>query len=307
VSSLNATRTARLKTTAPVTQERRKTPTRVIVSDIALHLGVLVALLWSIFPLVYILSAALNPAGTLDTSRLLPSTFSLKNFRFLFETPNWDFPQWLLNSLVVCLANAFVAVFIGACAAFAFSRLRFRGRRAGLATLLLLQMFPATLAFVALYITFSRITDVVPALGLNSLWGLVLAYSGGAMGANVWLLKGYFDTVPKELDEAAIVDGASHSRTFFTIILPLVTPILVTVFMLSFIGTFSEFLLAGLFLQNNDKWTVAVGLYGLLQADKNKYFGPFAAGALLSTIPVMALYFLFQRQLTGGLTAGSVK
>ncbi len=294
---------ARATTVVP----RRPRPRRVIIGDIALHAGVLVAILWAIFPLIYILSAALNPSGTLDTSQLLPTSFSTKNFSFLFNTPNWDFPQWLLNSLLVCFVNAFVAVFIGACAAFAFSRLRFHGRRAGLAVLLLLQMFPATLAFVALYVTFSRIGDVVPSFGLNSLWGLILVYSGGAMGANVWLLKGYFDTVPKELDEAAIVDGATHARTFFTIVLPLVTPILVTVFMLSFIGTFSEFLLAGLFLQDNDKWTVAVGLYGLLRADRNKYFGPFAAGALLSTIPVMLLYFAFQRQLTGGLTSGSVK
>ena len=286
---------------------RRHTPRRVILGDIGLHAAVVVALLWAIFPLVYILSAALNPSGSLDTSQLFPTAFSTKNFRFLFTTPNWDFPRWLLNSLLVCLLNAVVAVFIGACAAFAFSRLRFRGRRAGLGALLLLQMFPATLAFVALYVTFSRIGDVVPTFGLNSLWGLILVYAGGAMGANVWLLKGYFDTVPKELDEAAIVDGATHARTFFTIVIPLVAPILVTVFMLSFIGTFSEFLLAGLFLQDNDKWTVAVGLYGLLRADRNKYFGPFCAGALLSTVPVMVLYFAFQRQLTGGLTQGSVK
>ncbi|HET9128427.1 MAG TPA: sugar ABC transporter permease [Propionibacteriaceae bacterium] len=289
------------------TPRRRHVPRRVLIGDIGLHLGVLVALLWAIFPLVYILSAALNPSGSLDTSQLFPTSFSLTNFRFLFTTPNWDFPRWMWNSLLVCFLNALIAVFIGSCAAFAFSRLRFRGRRAGLAGLLLLQMFPATLAFVALYITFSHIGDVVPTFGLNSVWGLILAYAGGAMGANVWLLKGYFDTVPKELDEAAIVDGATHARTFFTIVLPLVAPILVTVFMLSFIGTFSEFLIAGLFLQDNDKWTVAVGLYGLLRADRNKYFGPFCAGAMLSTIPVMVLYFAFQRQLTGGLTAGSVK
>ena len=304
---MSATTLSRKPAHSDAPQDRRRKPRRVIIGDIALHAGVLVAILWAIFPLVYILSAALNPSGTLDTSQLLPSQFSMKNFSFLFHTPNWDFPRWLLNSLIVCFVNAFIAVFIGAAAAFAFSRLRFRGRRAGLATLLLLQMFPSTLAFVALYVTFSRIGDVVPSLGLNSLWGLILVYSGGAMGANVWLLKGYFDTVPKELDEAAIVDGASHARTYFTIVLPLVAPILVTVFMLSFIGTFSEFLLAGLFLQDNNKWTVAVGLYGLLQADRNKYFGPFAAGALLSTIPVMLLYFAFQKHLTGGLTSGSVK
>ena len=287
--------------------ERRKPPARRVLNDVLLHLAVLAALIFAIFPLVYILSAALNPAGSLDASQLLPKAYSANNFKFLFNTPNWDFPKWFTNSIIVCLANAFVAVFIGSMAAYAFSRLRFKGRRAGLATLLLLQMFPSTLAFVALYLTFSKIGDVIPFLGLNSLWGLILCYAGGAMGGNVWLLKGYFDTVPKELDEAARVDGAGHARTFFTIVLPLVTPILVTVFMLTFIGTFSEFMLAGIFMTDAQNWTVAVGLNALLTADRNKYFGPFCAGALLATIPVMALYFAFQKQLTGGLTSGSVK
>ncbi len=286
--------------------ERNKTPTRVIVGDVMLHLGVLIALVWAIFPLMFVLSAALDPAGGLS-SNILPTKFSTVNFKFLFTEPNWPFATWFKNSLIVCTINAFVGTFIGATSAYAFSRLRFTGRRAGLMGLLMIQMFPATLAFVALYITFDKIGNVVPALGLNSIWGLMLAYAGGAMGANVWLLKGYFDTVPKELDEAARMDGASHARVFFTIVLPLVMPILVTVFMLSFIGTFGEFLLAGIFLQDTDQWTLAVGLKALLEADKSKYFGPFAAGALMVSVPIMVLYLAFQKQLTGGQTSGAVK
>ena len=164
------------------------------------------------------------------------------------------------------------------------------------------------LTFPALYLTFAKLGDVIPALGLNSIWALTLCYLGGAMGANVWLLKGYFDTVPKELDEAAKVDGASHARIFFTMTLRLVMPILVTVFMLSFVGLFSEFLLASIFLQDVDSQTLGVGLYSMtIGNEKNRLFGQFAAGAVLASLPVVLLYLGFQKYLVGGMTQGSVK
>jgi arabinogalactan oligomer/maltooligosaccharide transport system permease protein len=211
--------------------------------------------------------------------------------------------------MIIAGSGALSSVFIGACAAYAFSRMRFTGRRPGLFALLLLQMFPALLAFVALYVTFVAVGDVLPAFGINTSAGLILAYLGGAMGANVWLLKGYFDTVPRELDEAAMVDGASHARIFFTMTLRLVTPILVTVFMLSFVGLFGEFLLASIFLRDVDSQTLGVGLWSMMNVtgDRNKYFGQFCAGAMLASLPVVLLDLGFQKQLVGGLTQGSVK
>jgi len=266
------------------------------------------ALIWSLFPIVFIVSAALNPGGSLETSELLPKSFGMVNFDTLFNDANRPFLTWYKNSLIISMVGATASVFIGACAAFAFSRLRFMGRRPGLLALLLLQMFPALLAFVALYTTFVVVGDILPAIGLNTPWGLILAYLGGAMGANVWLLKGYFDTVPRELDEAAKVDGASHARIFFTMTLRLVMPILVTVFMLSFVGLFSEFLLASIFLQNVDSQTLGVGLYSMtIGRERNSLFGQFSAGALLASLPVVLLYLGFQKQLVGGLTQGSVK
>ncbi|HEX8972194.1 sugar ABC transporter permease [Oryzihumus sp.] len=267
----------------------------------------IVALLWSLFPIVFILSAALNPSGTLSTSSLLPTKVGMDNFDALFNDQNRPFLEWFKNSMVISTVGALVAVFIGASAAYAFSRMRFVGRRPGMLLLLLLQMFPALLTFVAMYITFAAIGDVIPMFGLNTSLGLILAYSGGAMGANVWLLKGYFDTVPRELDEAAKVDGASHARIFFTMTLRLVLPILITVFMLTFIGLFNEFLLASIFLRDVDSQTLGVGLNAMLKADRNRYFGQFCAGALLVSIPVVLLYLGFQKQLVGGLTQGSVK
>lgn len=270
-------------------------------------LGIL-ALVWSLFPILFIVSAAFNPSGTLNTASLMPSGFSMVNFDTLFSDAARPYLSWYGNSMIIAVVGSFGSVFIGACAAYAFSRMRFRGRRPGLLALLLLQMFPALLTFVALYITFAQVGDIFPVIGLNSVWALILIYLGGAMGANVWLLKGYFDTVPRELDEAAKVDGASHARIFFTMTLRLVSPILVTVFMLSFVGLFSEFLLASIFLRDVDSQTLGVGLYSMTRGnERNRLFGQFAAGALLASLPVVLLYLSFQRQLVGGLTQGSVK
>ncbi len=272
------------------------------------HALAILALVWALFPILFIYSAATNPSGTLNTASLLPSGFSTNNFSALFNDAARPYWSWYKNSLVIAGVGALGAVFIGACAAYAFSRLRFKGRRGGMLFLLLTTFFPALLAIVAMYITFAAIGDVLPAFGLNTSAGLILAYLGGALGANVWLLKGYFDTVPKELDEAAIVDGASHVRIFFTMTLRLVIPILVTVFMLVFVGLYGEFLLASVFLTDVNSQTLGVGLYGMtLGNDANTLFGRFTAGALLASIPVMILYLAFQRQLVGGLTTGSVK
>ncbi|GAB95822.1 arabinogalactan oligomer/maltooligosaccharide transport system permease protein [Kineosphaera limosa] len=272
------------------------------------HLVGIIVLAWALFPILFLLSAALNPSGQLSTSDLLPRHFSLQNVIDLSNDPARPYWTWYKNSLIICTVGAGLSVFIGALAAFAFSRLRFAGRRLGLLSLLLLQLFPAVLALVAMYITFAKVGDVIPAFGLNTTWGLLLAYMGGAMGSNVWLLKGYFDTIPREMDEAAIMDGASHARIFFTMTLRLVAPILVTVFMLSFVGLFGEFMLASVFLTDVGSQTLGVGLWSMSKGTTaNELFGQFAAGSLLCSLPVMLLYLGFQKQLVGGLTQGSVK
>ncbi len=271
------------------------------------YLIALIALAFAIFPALFIVSAALNPAGSLQSTSLIPTNASFKNFTALFNTSGLDFTDWYLNSLLICIVTAAAQVFIGACAAFAFSRYRFSGRRPFMLALLLLQMFPSLLALVAMYLIFIKIGGIFPSIGLNTPWALILAYCGGVLGGNVWLLKGYFDTVPKELDESARVDGASHAQIFFGIILPLVRPILATVGLLTFVGIYSEFLLASVFLTSTNKQTLAVGLYGLISAQHNSNFGVFCAGSLLASLPVLALYLSLQRFLVGGLTSGAVK
>ncbi|GAA1155357.1 sugar ABC transporter permease [Ornithinicoccus hortensis] len=271
------------------------------------HALALLALAFALFPILFIVSSAFNNAGTLSTSGLMPTVIGLDNFHDLFNDPARPYWNWYRNSVVICVVATLCTLFLGASAAYAFSRLRWQGRRAGLLFILLMQMFPAVLAFGALYITFANIGQVLPALGLNTLLGLILVYLGGAMGSNIWLLKGYFDTVPKELDEAAYIDGASHARIFFTVTLRLVTPILATVAMLAFVGLWGEFLLASIFLTDVDQQTLAVGLWQTRNADQNAYFGQFVAGAVLASIPVVLVYLGLQRQLIGGLTQGSVK
>ncbi|MFZ1286763.1 MAG: sugar ABC transporter permease [Candidatus Phosphoribacter sp.] len=273
--------------------------------SIVRYLALAAALVFALFPIWFIVAAAVNPAGNLNTTQLLPDGFGTGNYAELTSArPFWS---WYKNTLIIAGFGSIFAVFIGVCAAYAFSRLRFAGRRPGLMTLLLIQMFPSLLTFVALFRIFTDLGDVIPQFGLNTSIGLILAYLGGAMGGNVWLLKGYFDTVPKELDEAAKVDGASHARIFFSMTLPLITPILVTVGMIQFIGLFNEFLLASVFLKDVEAQTLGVGLNALLTADRNKYFGAFCMGAVLASAPIVLVYLSFQRQLIGGLTAGSVK
>ena len=270
------------------------------------HLVGVLALAFSLFPIIFVVSAALNPLGTLSSSELLPTRISFANFS---DTLSGSFPRWFMNSLIIGVASAGLSMFISACAAFAFSRFRFAGRRPGLLGVLLVQMFPQFLAIVALYIIFAEITEVWPAIGLNTIWGLLLLYLGGALGVNTWLMKGFFDTIPKDLDESAKVDGATHAQIFFGIIMPLVTPILAVTGLLGFIGAVNEFLIASIFLTDESQKTAAVGLYGLVAAEntKNANFGLFAAGAVILALPTVALFQYLQRYIVGGLTAGAVK
>jgi len=263
------------------------------------------ASLFSLFPIVFVLSAALNPQGTLSSTSAVPTGATAGNFTNLIR--HTEFPHWYLNSIVVAGVSAAAAVFMSVLAAYAFSRMRFAGRRSGLLFLLLIQMFPQFLAIVSIYLMFATIGDYWPEVGFNTSWGLILLYLGGALGVNTWLMKGFLDTVPKELDESAVVDGASHAQTFFRIILPLVAPILAVVALLVFITTINEFLMANVFLKAPESKTLAVGLYGLIAGERDANFGMFCAGSLLTAVPTVMVFLFLQRYIVSGLTSGAVK
>lgn len=269
------------------------------------HLVGVFAVAFSLFPIVFVVSAALNPLGTLSSSDLVPTGFSGENFaRLLGDTA---FPRWFLNSVLIAGLAAAASVFLSALAAYAFSRMRFRGRRVGLISLMLIQMFPQFLAIVAIFLIFSTVTELWPEVGFNTPWGLMMLYLGVALGANTWLMKGFFDTVPKELDESATMDGASHAQVFFRIILPLAAPILAITGVLSFIGTINEFLIANVFLTDIESKTLSVGMYGLIAGERNNNFGIFCAGTLLTAVPTVVVFQFLQRYIVSGLTSGAVK
>jgi arabinogalactan oligomer/maltooligosaccharide transport system permease protein len=269
------------------------------------HLVGVIAVVFSLFPIVFVVSAAFNPVGTLSSTQIVPNGADVGNFTALFKTT--EFGHWYLNSILIAGLSATAGMFLSLLAAFAFSRMRFKGRRVGLMSLLLIQMFPQFLAVVAIYLMFVNIGGHYPIIGLNTQAGLLLLYLGGALGVNTWLMKGFLDTIPRALDESAVMDGATHAQTFFKIILPLVAPILAVTALLGFIATINEVLLASVFLTSPDTKTLAVGLYGLLQGQRNANFGMFAAGSLLTAIPTVLLFQFLQRYIVSGLTAGAVK
>ncbi|OKL54077.1 sugar ABC transporter permease [Bowdeniella nasicola] len=268
------------------------------------HIVGVLAVLYSAFPIVYIVSAALNPAGTMTGSNKLFSAVSLQNFAALNDTSFW---QWMLNSLLIGTVTSIGTVLMGAAAAYAFSRFRFTGRRMGLMSLLVIQMFPQLLAFVSIFLLLLALGDVVPWLGLDSRIALICVYLGGALGVNTFLMYGFFNTIPSSLDEAAKIDGASHAQIFWTIILRLVAPILAVVGLLSFISTFADFILARIMLQSEKNWTVAVGMYQWVSDRLDANWGLFAAGAIFAAVPILALFLFLQKYIVSGLTAGSVK
>jgi len=225
----------------------------------------------------------------------------------ILNTPEAPFATWFGNTLLIAGTTAVGSVFLGALAAYSFSRMRFTGRRAGLLTIVLVQMFPQLLGVVAIFLLMSTIGDIFPAIGLNSQIGLIMVYLGGALGVNTYLMYGFFNTVPASIDEAAKIDGASHARIFFTMILRLVAPILAVVSLLSFIGTTNDFVLASVLLVDPEKQTLAVGLYRLGSNPNYADWSAFSAGAVLAALPVMALFLFLQKYIVGGLTAGSVK
>lgn len=270
------------------------------------HIVGLVAVVIALIPIMYIVSASFNPLGSVASTTIIPTRFSLENYQDLFNNPNRPFPRWFLNTLIVAVVVVFGQLFCSALAAYAFSRFRFKGRRGGLLTLLLIQMFPQFLAAVALFQLFTTVGEVIPAIGLDTLAGYILLLLGGALG-QVWLIKGFFDSVPKELDEAATIDGAGHAAVYFKIILPLVRPILAVTGLLAFVGVLGEFILASIFLRETTVKTLAVGMYGIIVSDRSNNLGVFAAASVMTAIPVVLLFLYLQRFIVGGITSGAVK
>lgn len=326
---------------APTTAKFQHVESRAVMSQrerrIALTLRLVVitiAVIFALFPVIFVVATAFNPQGSISTRSLIPSGVDsvddlFANFnKLLFDPVNqelWPFWRWLTNSIIIATTTTFLSVMTTALAAYSFSRFRFTGRRQLMLGVLLVQVFPNLLAMIALFLLMQqigRLPDIIPQalpflsfidwgflkfFSLNSLGGLILVYLGGAMGINTWLMKGFFDSVPREIDESAMVDGATHWQTYRLLIFPLVRPILAVVAVLSFVGTFNEFILARILLTDKENWTLMLGLFQFINGRFERQWGLFAAGALLAATPVVIVYLLLQDQIVGGLTQGSVK
>jgi arabinogalactan oligomer/maltooligosaccharide transport system permease protein len=268
---------------------------------LVIHLALIASCFIAIYPALRVLTVSLRPGDRLLSTSLaiLPPDASLENYVALFQ--DTSFLLWLWNSLVITFATAFVGVGLAATSAYAFSRWRFPGRNAGLVFLLATQMIPAAMLMVPLYI-----------LALNngligSYRGLIIAYSVSAVPFSIWILKGYYDTIPKELEEAGLIDGAGKFSTFWRIILPLSTPSLAIVFLFNFTQAWNDYLFARIILGNAEQiWTWPLGLR-TLQDQFRTQWGMFSAGSILVTIPVVILFLYSSKYLISGLTLGSVK
>ena len=281
----------------------------------AAHAGLIALICITIFPLLAIVSISLRP-GTFSTGSLIPEHISLEHWKlalgFSYQAedgslvvPPFPVLRWLFNSIKVALIAATLIVGFSTTAAYAFARLRFRFKAPILNSMLLLQMFPPVLALVAIYAIFDGIGTYVPWLGIESHGGLVLAYCGG-VAMHIWTIRGYFETIPSEIEECAKVDGATHWQAFRHVLLPMAVPILMVVFLLAFIGTIIEYPVASVLLREEDNLTLAVGSKYYLYEQKYLW-GDFAAAAVLSGLPITAVFLAAQRWIVSGLTSGGVK
>ena len=280
---------------------RRRSKARTVL----LH-AVLIALTGAtLFPVALVVRKSLSPGNEFRLGlNPVPDTVSLEHYEKVLGATDaaghWLFGRQLANSFLVALLTTLVGVFLASTAAYAFSRFRFPGRRGGMMVFLVVQMFPATLILIPLYVILDR-------LGLlDSVAGLVLVYSTTAIPFCVFMLKGYFDTIPRELEEAAWIDGASRFGLFWRVVLPLSKPALAVTALFSFMTAWNEYILAETFLNDETAYTLPVMLKHFV-GDKSADWGAFAAGAIVVSLPVMALFYLLQRSLVSGLTAGGVK
>jgi len=266
-----------------------------------------ILIIFSVFPVIWMFSASINPTDTLATQTLIPKNAGLGNYIKLLNSTEFPFWLWFWNSIKIASITSILSLTITTIAAYAFSRFRFRGRLTMLKGLLLINAFPGLLALVATFLMISQLGDVISYLGLNTHAGLILVYLGGAMGINIWLMKGFLDTIPRDIDESAMVEGATDWQIFTRLILPLLRPILIVISILSYIGTYGDFVLARVLLKSTEQYTLMVGLQIFTSARFDQRWGVFAAGALLGALPIMIIYLALQDQIVGGLTAGSVK
>lgn len=284
---------------------------------LARHLFLVAILIVVLFPVLYVISISLNQTGSMSGG-LIPKNMTLNHWRYILglevhnpitgEITKSSFPilTWLWNSVKVAGITSVLMLLLSTTSAYALSRFRFVGRHSSLLVLMIVQMFPNIMAMVAFYFMLDFIGNFVPGLGPDTHGGLILVYLGGTP-FNIWLIKGYFDTIPKSIEESAIMDGCNRLQAFWKIIIPLSTPILAVVGLLTFINTFSDFILPSILLKSQDKMTFAVGIQIFISESFASRWGQFAAACIIGAIPISTIFFSIHRYIVSGLSAGGTK
>ncbi len=275
---------------------RKKSFVRLGLSYIVL----LVLTVLAVYPVLWIVLSSLRPGAALYSESLWPSELTLDHYRELFNNPSFLYGRWYLNTLKIAFLTMIFSTTLVTLGMYAMSRFQFRGRKTALTAMLVLGMFPSFMSLIAIYIILLQLKL------LDTHTALVLVYSAGAVLGG-FIVKGFFDTIPRSLDEAARIDGASHLTVFTQIMLPLSRPILTYVALTSFTGAWVDFIFARLVLRTKENWTLAVGMWDLVNSFQNSNFTMFAAGAVLIAIPITLLFVFLQRFLVQGLTSGASK
>ncbi|AIU89262.1 ABC transporter permease subunit [Pectobacterium versatile] len=253
-----------------------------------------------IYPLIWTVGASLNPGNSLLNTSIIPDNFSFIHYEELFNG-QIDYAAWYWNSMKISFLTMILTLVSVSFTAYSFSRFRFRGRQNGLMLFLLLQMIPQFSALIAIFV-------LAQMLGLvNSHIALVLVYVGGMIPMNTYLMKGYLDAIPKDLDESARMDGAGNFRIFIEIIMPLSKPIIAVIALFSFTGPLGDFILSSTILRTPDQYTLPIGLYNLVSQKMGASYTTYAAGAVLIAVPVAILYLSLQKYFVSGLTSGGTK
>jgi maltose/maltodextrin transport system permease protein len=280
------------------------------------HLVLIVIVLVVLLPVFSVVSVSFNKSGSLKSGMSL-ANFTWDNWKYILGIPftnvtgevvtsPYPIMKWLFNSLKVSFLSAFLMLFFSTTAAYSLSRFKFKGKESSLMFLMVMQLFPNMMAMVAFYFMLDFIGQGLPAFGIDTHGGLILIYLGGTP-FNIWLLKGYFDTLPKSIEESARMDGCTHFQAFYKIVLPLCTPILAVIGLLTFISTFSDFILPSILLKSQDQMTFAVGIQIFISESFASRWGQFAAASILGALPISILFFSIHRYIVDGLSHGGVK
>ena len=268
---------------------------------IGTHITLIIICLIFLLPIMYTFSVSLKSSNALLSShfRLIPENPTLENYRIiLFEKPYF---MWLKNSVLLTMSTVIAALILGVPAAYAYTRMKVAFKSQSLFLLLILNAFPSILAMVAIYRLFNKLSL------MNSYVGLIIVYTGSMIIFTIWNLKGYFESISIEIEQAAMVDGADNLTILLRIVLPLARPAIIVTAMMIFITSWNEYIYAINFLSDSNKFTLAAGLYSLQGTDYTRNWPVFASGALLTSIPTLLIFFGIQRYLVSGLTAGGVK